>query len=337
MNTIRTADLLFDRIGRLLRPLGVSAAGGLVLGLLRDHGSMSPSELGARLIVTRATVTGLLDSLEKPGFVRRLRHPTDRRSIVVEITDEGLAVLAQVRTLIHRNERAWMGTLSEAELVSYISLLHRVQDALAVIRHGRYGTGVASGDGLTGFADAATEPLNGATCSGSYLAPAGSRWLANRTIRSTLHETGGTAPGCPSARTRSPVARLATVMCAACPLAGQPSPVPRRAPRSMARRAASAPPRSRFSHATPSPPCRGWPTRPPPAAGPCLVRAASTPLPHPALRAAAEARWVASARGRATSRGASARRASAHPETVPATDRWPPEGHEPRPRGVAAR
>ena len=51
MNTIRTADMVFDRIGRLLRPLGVSAAGGLVLGILRDHGSMSPSELGDRLIV----------------------------------------------------------------------------------------------------------------------------------------------------------------------------------------------------------------------------------------------------------------------------------------------
>ena len=32
MNTIRTADMLFDQIGRLLRPLNVSAAGGLVLG-----------------------------------------------------------------------------------------------------------------------------------------------------------------------------------------------------------------------------------------------------------------------------------------------------------------
>src|SRR3954452_23573579 len=106
MNTVRTADILFDRIGRLLRPLGVSAAGGLVLGLLRDHGSMSPSELGARLIVTRATVTGLLDSLEKRGLVRRLRHPTDRRSIVVEITPEGRDVLVQVRSIIHRNERA---------------------------------------------------------------------------------------------------------------------------------------------------------------------------------------------------------------------------------------
>src|SRR5947208_1034270 len=79
MNTIRTADLLFERIGRVLRPLGVSSAGGLVLGLLRDHGAMSPSELGERLIVTRATVTGVIDSLERRGFVRRERDHDDRR------------------------------------------------------------------------------------------------------------------------------------------------------------------------------------------------------------------------------------------------------------------
>jgi DNA-binding MarR family transcriptional regulator len=131
MNTVRTADLLFDRIGRLLRPLGVSAAGGLVLGQLRDHGAMSPSELGDRLIVTRATVTGLLDSLERRGLVQRTRHPLDRRAVVVEITDEGLEVLRKLRHLVHRNERAWMTALSEKELGQYIDLLHRIQDRLA--------------------------------------------------------------------------------------------------------------------------------------------------------------------------------------------------------------
>src|SRR3954454_6236385 len=84
MNTIRTADMLFDRIGRLLRPLNVSQAGGLVLGLLRDHGPMSPSELGDRLIVTRATVTGVVDSLERRGYARRAANPSDRRSHRVE-------------------------------------------------------------------------------------------------------------------------------------------------------------------------------------------------------------------------------------------------------------
>jgi DNA-binding MarR family transcriptional regulator len=123
MNTIRTADMAFERIGRLLRPLNVS--------LLRDHGPMAPSVVGDRLIVTRATVTGLLDSLERRGLVRRSANPADRRSLVVEITPLGLEVIHQVRTIIHRHETAWMSVLSDAELQAYIALLHRMQDSIA--------------------------------------------------------------------------------------------------------------------------------------------------------------------------------------------------------------
>ena len=133
MNTIRTADMLFDLIGRLLRPLNVSAAGGLVLGILRDHGPMSPSALGERLIVTRATVTGLLDSLEQPGFVRRSANAADRRSLVVQITPAGLTVLQELRTIVHRDEKAWLSTFSDADLRGYITYLHRIQDSLASV------------------------------------------------------------------------------------------------------------------------------------------------------------------------------------------------------------
>ena len=136
MNTIRTADMVFDQIGRLLRPLNVSAAGGLVLGILRDHGSMSPSELSDRLIVTRATVTGLVDSLEQRGFVHRSANPADRRSLVVEITPAGLDVVQKVRTIVHRHEKAWLSVLSDPELRSYIDLLHRIQDSLGSMSEG---------------------------------------------------------------------------------------------------------------------------------------------------------------------------------------------------------
>jgi DNA-binding MarR family transcriptional regulator len=136
MNTMRTADMLFDQIGRLLRPLKVSAAGGLVLGILRDHGSMTPSELGERLIVTRATVTGLLDSLERHGFVRRSSNPADRRSLLVEITPAGLTVVQELRTIVHRHEKAWMSGLSDAELRSYIKQLHGIQDTLTTVAEG---------------------------------------------------------------------------------------------------------------------------------------------------------------------------------------------------------
>jgi len=128
MNTMRTADMLFDRIGRILRPLNVSAAGGLVLGLLRDFGPASPSAIGERLIVTRATVTGVVDSLEKRGFVRRTPNPDDRRGLVVEITPAGLEVLARLRVRVHRSEKAWLGILSDDELAGYVVLLHRIQE-----------------------------------------------------------------------------------------------------------------------------------------------------------------------------------------------------------------
>ena len=127
MNTIRTADVLFDQIGQLLRPLGVSSAGGLVLGQLRDHGSMSPSELGERLIVTRATVTGVVDSLERRGYVRRTPNPDDRRGIIIELTPAGFEACAEVRRIIHKQEREWMAALTEDELATYISLMHRIQ------------------------------------------------------------------------------------------------------------------------------------------------------------------------------------------------------------------
>ena len=130
MNLVRTADMVYDRIGTLLRPLGVSQAGGLVLGLLRDHGPLSPSALGERLIVTRSTVTGVLDSLERRGFVRRTPHPTDRRSVVVEITSRGLRVLADIRRIVHANERAWLSVLPDADLKKLIRLLQRVQSGL---------------------------------------------------------------------------------------------------------------------------------------------------------------------------------------------------------------
>jgi DNA-binding MarR family transcriptional regulator len=131
MNSLATADALFDRVGRLLRPHNVSAAGGLVLGILYDHGPISPSELGERLIVTRATVTGLVDSLERRGFVHRQPNPADRRGLLVSISPAGRLINQQIRALVHHHERRWMSDLTDDELQQYITLHHRVQESLA--------------------------------------------------------------------------------------------------------------------------------------------------------------------------------------------------------------
>ena len=135
MNTIRTADMLFDQIGRLLRPLNVSAAGGLVLGILRDHGSMSPS--AAQRPAHRHPGDGdrrarfARAARVRPAFGEPVRPPRpDRR-------DHARGARRCSRSFgrsIHRHEKAWAGVLTDEELRTYIDLLHRIQDSVASAR-----------------------------------------------------------------------------------------------------------------------------------------------------------------------------------------------------------
>ena len=132
MNLVRTADLLVKRIAELTEQFGLTPSAGLVLGILADAADpLSPHQIAERLIISRATVTGLLDSLEKRGFVRRLPHATDRRMLLIEITDAGRQVARDFRLLVHQHQKAWFAALEDSEQEHLVQSLHRLQDSLA--------------------------------------------------------------------------------------------------------------------------------------------------------------------------------------------------------------
>lgn len=132
MNVLQTSDLLTGRIAALIKPLDVTPASGLVLSILADAaGPLAPNEIAEKLIVSRATVTGLVDSLERRKFVRRRSHPTDRRMVLVEITDKGRGVTDIFRPMIHRYERDWLSALTEEEKAQLLDLLALVQIGVA--------------------------------------------------------------------------------------------------------------------------------------------------------------------------------------------------------------
>jgi DNA-binding MarR family transcriptional regulator len=64
--------------------LGISAAEWKCLGLLDQHGASTASRLAEFSGFTTGAITGIVDRLERKGYVRRQRHPTDRRSIIVQ-------------------------------------------------------------------------------------------------------------------------------------------------------------------------------------------------------------------------------------------------------------
>jgi len=67
---------------------GLSATEEKALDLLDRSGPLTAGELARRSGLAPASVTGLVDRLERKGFVRRVPNPDDRRSVLVEVEAE---------------------------------------------------------------------------------------------------------------------------------------------------------------------------------------------------------------------------------------------------------
>ena len=65
------------------------------LEILGTHKVLRMKELAQRMGVTTGTLTVLADRLEKAGMIRRKPHEADRRSILVELTDQGQAIFKE--------------------------------------------------------------------------------------------------------------------------------------------------------------------------------------------------------------------------------------------------
>ncbi len=94
-------------------------------------GPITPGDIGERTLVSSGTVTGTLDQLEYRGWVRRLPNPDDRRSVLVEITDEGRAVADRLLPGIRQLEQAFLSGLTATELATLMKLLAKALDGLA--------------------------------------------------------------------------------------------------------------------------------------------------------------------------------------------------------------
>jgi DNA-binding MarR family transcriptional regulator len=86
---------LSDALQPTFEQAGIKGGDYEILSHLRRSGSpyeSSPTELSQAVHLTTATTTRRLDRLEVQGLVRRLPHGSDRRAVIVQLTDSGLAL-----------------------------------------------------------------------------------------------------------------------------------------------------------------------------------------------------------------------------------------------------
>jgi DNA-binding MarR family transcriptional regulator len=109
-----------------------------VLMLLLDKGKncalpRTPAELADMAGVARATMTGLVDTLERDGLVKREPDPVDRRMMSVNLTARGQEVLRAVLPEHFQRMAALLRPLSEAERKTLVRLLNKILQQSAVL------------------------------------------------------------------------------------------------------------------------------------------------------------------------------------------------------------
>lgn len=114
----------------------ISTQGGIRRGRHRFHealaahaerGRVRMGDLAAALGVTARNVTTIVDGLEGEGLLTRQPHPTDRRVILLELTEKGRAHIAQIHALHRSTAERFFAPLDPAERRDLLRLLAKIR------------------------------------------------------------------------------------------------------------------------------------------------------------------------------------------------------------------
>jgi DNA-binding MarR family transcriptional regulator len=148
LHLLRTADDVFALSESKLAAHGISQGRfGVLMLLWRSSeprtgdlpitqppcGPRTPAELADSAGVTRATMTGLIDTLERDGYVVREPDPSDRRMLLVRLTRKAENFLAKFLPIHFRGASEVMGALSESERKTLVRLLSKIQQNVAAL------------------------------------------------------------------------------------------------------------------------------------------------------------------------------------------------------------
>ncbi len=118
-----------------IRTLDLTPAQFDIIATLGNTAGMPLNELGTKTLITKGTLTGVVDRLSDKQLVRRIASPSDGRSQIVQLTPQGEAVFERIfpAHLAHL-QQAFM-ELSADELAVAEASLRRLREAFAAARN----------------------------------------------------------------------------------------------------------------------------------------------------------------------------------------------------------
>lgn len=125
---MRAQQIVLARVEAALRPLDITFARyeALVLLSFSREGQLPLGKMGSRLMLHPTSVTNIVDRLEEQGLLERVPHPSDRRTTLAQITQDGLTMVEKATEAVTQ-VRIGMGNLTDAELDTMTELLTKLR------------------------------------------------------------------------------------------------------------------------------------------------------------------------------------------------------------------
>jgi DNA-binding MarR family transcriptional regulator len=120
-----TVDALTSQ---LRRGWGLNAHEMQAVSMLWEFGRMTMTDLGRRIPLSRAAVTTLTDRLERLGFVKRVPDPTDRRRILLEVTERVETEFARIHGNWNDQVEQYVRGLDEGVWAQVVDVLADLRD-----------------------------------------------------------------------------------------------------------------------------------------------------------------------------------------------------------------
>jgi len=110
-------------------PYGLTTVQFFLLTALYKEDGISISALAQKVVLDKATLTGLLDRLERDGFVLRQVDPGDRRAVRVQLTPKAEGLRQTLTDLYHSINRKFLSFLSDEERRTFERVVSKIENA----------------------------------------------------------------------------------------------------------------------------------------------------------------------------------------------------------------
>lgn len=130
--------LKWNMTGRLT-DVGLTFPQWMVLSDIFTHGdcenvrfNLTPATIAGRLNIDRPTISGIIERLEKNGWIYRAVHPEDRRSFIIMLTEKAMELMSEIEEQRKRTMEQAMRGFSEEEISQLKQYLQKIIDNLKI-------------------------------------------------------------------------------------------------------------------------------------------------------------------------------------------------------------